>query len=99
MQLGSLDTDLVLFFLTGHAESRLLSSQITLGVDAAAAAGPVGRSIGTQTDNELRTEVLSWSRSSGLFACFAARRLSSRRQGHVARAVRAGNHEPDGVSQ
>jgi lipid-binding SYLF domain-containing protein len=47
---------------------RLLSSKFTLGADAAVAAGPVGRSTDAQTDALLTAEILSWSRSRGVFA-------------------------------
>jgi len=46
----------------------LLSSKFTLGGDASVAAGPVGRTAAAQTDAYLTAEILSWSRSRGLFA-------------------------------
>ena len=68
LQVGGLETNLLLFFMNRDAEDKLLSNQITLGVDASAAAGPVGRTVGAQTDIAMEAEVLSWSQSSGLFA-------------------------------
>ncbi len=68
LQVGSRDTDLLLLLMNQGAEEKLLSNQITLGVDASAAAGPVGRSVGAQTDLQMNAEILSWSRASGLFA-------------------------------
>jgi lipid-binding SYLF domain-containing protein len=47
---------------------RLLSSKFTLGADASVAAGPVGRTTTAQTDAFLTAEILSWSRSRGVFA-------------------------------
>ena len=47
---------------------RLLASKFTVGADASAAAGPVGRSTTAETDAALRAEILTWSRSRGLFA-------------------------------
>jgi lipid-binding SYLF domain-containing protein len=47
---------------------KLLQSRFTIGADATAAAGPVGRSAEAQTDVQLYAEILSWSRSRGLFA-------------------------------
>jgi len=47
---------------------RLLSTKFTLGGDASAAAGPVGRSTQAETDGALTAEILTWSRSRGLFA-------------------------------
>jgi lipid-binding SYLF domain-containing protein len=47
---------------------KLLSSKFTLGAEGSAAAGPVGRTATAQTDAQLKAEILSWSRSQGLFA-------------------------------
>jgi SH3 domain-containing YSC84-like protein 1 len=47
---------------------RLLSSKFTLGADAAVAAGPVGRRTSAETDARMTAEILSWSRSRGVFA-------------------------------
>jgi lipid-binding SYLF domain-containing protein len=47
---------------------KLLKSKVTLGADAAAAAGPVGRATSAETDALMRAEILTWSRSRGLFA-------------------------------
>jgi lipid-binding SYLF domain-containing protein len=47
---------------------RLSSSKFTIGADASAAAGPVGRSVSAQTDAFVSAEILSWSRSKGAFA-------------------------------
>ena len=49
-------------------EDKLLSSKFTLGADASVAAGPVGRTAEAQTDLQMHAEILSWSRSQGLFA-------------------------------
>jgi lipid-binding SYLF domain-containing protein len=49
-------------------EDHLLSSQFTLGADASVAAGPVGRMAKADTDATMHAEVLSWSRSHGVFA-------------------------------
>jgi len=48
--------------------NRLLSDKFTIGGEALAAAGPVGRQTSANTDVQLRAEILSWSRSRGLFA-------------------------------
>ena len=68
LQLGSRETDLLVLIMNRAAESRLLANDITIGVNASAAAGPVGRSIGAQTNAAFDAEILSWSRSTGLFA-------------------------------
>jgi lipid-binding SYLF domain-containing protein len=49
----------------------LLSSKFTLGAEASVAAGPVGRESQAQTDVTMRAEILSWSRSRGVFAGIA----------------------------
>ena len=50
---------------------KLLSSKFTLGAEGSVAAGPVGRTATAQTDAQMRAEILSWSRSQGLFAGLA----------------------------
>jgi lipid-binding SYLF domain-containing protein len=49
-------------------EDKLLASKFTLGADASVAAGPVGRTASAETDLQMHAEILSWSRSQGLFA-------------------------------
>jgi lipid-binding SYLF domain-containing protein len=67
-QIGGSETDVVMLVMNERGASRLLSSKFTLGGDASVAAGPVGRSMTAQTDATLRAEILSWSRSRGVFA-------------------------------
>ncbi|MBL8823808.1 MAG: lipid-binding SYLF domain-containing protein [Planctomycetia bacterium] len=68
-QIGVQATDLVLMFKTRRGvENILRGRQLTLGADASVSAGPVGRTIAAGTDTSFRTEILSWSRSRGLFA-------------------------------
>jgi len=67
-QIGGSSTDLVLLFMNDHALQSLLSDKFKLGADASVAAGPVGRSAAADTDLKLNAEVLSYSRSKGLFA-------------------------------
>lgn len=67
-QAGAQSTDVVLVFRTQKSVEGLLQGKFTLGVDAAAAAGPVGRQAAAATDAQLRAEILSYSRSRGLFA-------------------------------
>jgi lipid-binding SYLF domain-containing protein len=67
-QLGGSATDLVMLVMNRHGMDRLLGDKFTIGGDAAAAAGPVGRDTIAQTDVLMRAELLSWSRSRGLFA-------------------------------
>ncbi len=71
LQLGGSETDVVLLLMNAGAEDRLLSDQFTLGAGASIAAGPVGRSATAQTDALLTAEMLSYSRSRGIFAGIA----------------------------
>lgn len=67
-QAGGQATDFVLLLMNPRAASALLSSKVKLGVDASAAAGPVGRASEASLDVSMRAEILSYSRSRGLFA-------------------------------
>jgi lipid-binding SYLF domain-containing protein len=67
-QLGGQATDFVLLVMNTRGASSILSSKVKLGADAAAAAGPKGRDAQADTDVTLRAEVLTYSRSRGLFA-------------------------------
>jgi lipid-binding SYLF domain-containing protein len=67
-QAGIQSTDVVLIFRTRQSIDGLMAGKLTIGVDAAAAAGPVGRQAAAATDARLAAEILSYSRSRGLFA-------------------------------
>jgi lipid-binding SYLF domain-containing protein len=67
-QIGGQATDFVLLVMNGRGAHAILSSKVKLGADAAVAAGPKGRNAQAATDVTLRAEVLSYSRSRGLFA-------------------------------
>lgn len=67
-QLGGQATDFVLLVMNPRGAESLMGSKIKLGADAAAAAGPKGRDTTAATDLALRAEILSYSRSRGLFA-------------------------------
>ena len=67
-QIGASETDVVLLVMNDGGMKHLLSDKFTLGGEAAAAAGPVGRNATAQTDAQLNAEMLSDSRSRGLFA-------------------------------
>jgi len=67
-QIGGAETDVVLLVMNERGADRLLSSKFTLGGDASVSAGPVGRDATAQTDAYMTAEILSWSRSRGLFA-------------------------------
>jgi lipid-binding SYLF domain-containing protein len=66
-QIGGQAVDLVLVIMNRRGLDQLLRNQFKIGVDAAAAAGPVGRNAEASTDIQLRAEILSYSRSRGLF--------------------------------
>jgi SH3 domain-containing YSC84-like protein 1 len=68
IQLGGQATDFVLLVMNPRGASSILTSQVKLGGDVSAAAGPKGRSASASTDVTLRAEILSYSRSRGLFA-------------------------------
>ena len=67
-QIGAQSSDVVLVFRTPASIEGILRSKLTIGVDAAAAAGPVGRRARASTDIELKAEIFSYSRSRGFFA-------------------------------
>jgi lipid-binding SYLF domain-containing protein len=68
LQIGGQSADLVLVSNDRRGLENLVSNQFTLGADAAVAAGPVGRDAQAATDLQLRAQILSYSRSRGLFA-------------------------------
>ena len=67
-QIGASETDVVLLVMNDGGMKHLLSDKFTLGGEASVAAGPLGRNATAQTDAELNAEMLSYSRSRGLFA-------------------------------
>lgn len=68
LQLGGQSTDYVFLVMNPRGVEKLLQSKFTVGADASAAAGPKGRSAEASTDIQLAAEILSYSRSQGLFA-------------------------------
>jgi lipid-binding SYLF domain-containing protein len=67
-QISASDTDVVLLVMNDGGMKHLLSDKFSLGGDASVAAGPIGRDASARTDAELQTEMLSYSRSHGIFA-------------------------------
>lgn len=67
-QIGVEGVDLVMLVMNDHGLQRLLSSKFEVGADASASAGPVGRHASAGTDWTMKTEVLTYSRSNGIFA-------------------------------
>jgi SH3 domain-containing YSC84-like protein 1 len=68
LQLGGQAVDLVLVVMNHQGMEHLLSSKFKIGADASAAAGPVGRDTGADTDWKMKAEMLTYSRARGLFA-------------------------------
>jgi lipid-binding SYLF domain-containing protein len=68
LQMGAEATDHVMVFMTPESARSLLSSKVKLGGDISAAAGPIGREAGAATDLKLNAQILTYSRSKGLFA-------------------------------
>jgi len=67
-QIGASETDVILLVMNDGGMKHLLSDKFTVGGDASVAAGPVGRDASARTDAKLNAEILSYSRSRGLFA-------------------------------
>ena len=67
-QIGGSSTDLIMLVMTERGSQKLLESKFTLGAEGSVAAGPVGRTATAQTDVQMHADILSWSRSQGLFA-------------------------------
>lgn len=71
VQIGASSTDLIMLVMSQRGADKLLASKFTLGAEGSVAAGPVGRTATAQTDVQMRADILSWSRSQGLFAGLA----------------------------
>jgi lipid-binding SYLF domain-containing protein len=68
LQIGFSSSDVVLLVMNERGMKRLTTDKFTIGADATAALGPVGRNATAQTDAMMTAEILSWSRSHGVFA-------------------------------
>lgn len=84
-QIGGSSTDLVMIFMNEKGLHSLLSDKFKIGADATAAAGPVGRHAAAATDAKMNAEILTYSRSKGLFAGVSL-------DGAVVQADQSGNH-------
>ncbi len=67
-QIGGSSTDLVMLVMSERGAEKLMESKFTVGGEASVAAGPVGRTATAQTDAQMHADILSWSRTRGLFA-------------------------------
>jgi SH3 domain-containing YSC84-like protein 1 len=70
-QIGASSTDLIMLVMSERGADKLLESKFTLGAEGSVAAGPVGRTATAQTDAQMHADILSWSRTQGLFAGIA----------------------------
>jgi lipid-binding SYLF domain-containing protein len=68
LQIGGSESDVVMLVMNERGMQKLMESKFTLGGEGEVAAGPVGRNATAQTDAKMRAEMLSWSRSRGVFA-------------------------------
>jgi lipid-binding SYLF domain-containing protein len=86
-QLGGEATDLVLLVMNTRGVEALLTTKVKLGADVSAAAGPKGRDVSAATDASMRSEILSYSRSRGLFAGASVEGTSLRPDNDASREV------------
>lgn len=90
LQIGGAEVDIVMLVMNQSGMERLLSSKFTIGADATGAAGPVGRSTSAQTDATMRAEILSWSRSRGVFGGLTLQGTTMREDRSVDQALYGG---------
>jgi len=86
-QIGVSDTDVLLLIMNDGGMKHLLADKFTIGADASGAAGPVGRTVTAQTDATLQSEVLSYSRTHGLFAGISVKGATLRPDGSTNREL------------
>jgi lipid-binding SYLF domain-containing protein len=86
-QIGGEATDFVLLVMNNRGADSLLHSEVRLGADASVAAGPVGRLASADTDAYMRSEILSYSRSRGVFAGISLEGSTLRPDGGANRAL------------
>ena len=67
-QIGAGETDLLFLVMNRHGQDKLMADRFTIGGDASAMAGPLGRTAEAQTDALMHAEILAWSRSRGIYA-------------------------------
>jgi len=95
-QIGATETDVMLLVMNDGGMRHLLADKFTIGADATGAAGPVGRDLTAQTDVSLQSEMLSYSRTHGLFAGVSLNGATLRADGSTNRELYgrdATNHE------
>jgi SH3 domain-containing YSC84-like protein 1 len=77
-QIGGSETDVIMLVLNERGAEKLFRSKFTIGGDASVAAGPVGRTTSAETDALMHAEILSWSRTRGVFAGIALKGATMR---------------------
>jgi len=77
-QIGGSETDVIMLVMNRRGAERLMADKFTVGAEGEVAAGPVGRNASAQTDAKLSAEMLSWSRSRGVFAGIALKGTTMR---------------------
>lgn len=98
-QAGGQESDIILLVMNQKGMERLTSSKFTLGGDASIAAGPVGRSTSAATDITMRAEILSWSRSRGVFGGISLKGSTLRPDRDVDEKIYGKTVEPKEVLQ
>jgi len=86
-QIGATETDVILLVMNDGGMRHLLADKFTIGADATGAAGPVGRDVAARTDATLKTEMLSYSRTHGLFAGISLQGATLRPDGSTNREL------------
>lgn len=97
LQAGGSSTDILMLVMNDKGAERLWSSKFTLGGEASAAAGPVGRDATAQTDATMKAEILSYSRSQGVFGGLALKGSSLRADSEVNEILYGKKVEPKAV--
>ncbi len=78
LQIGGQEIDVVMLFMTPDSFKHLMRDKVTLGADASAAAGPKGRAASAETNATMRAEILTYSRTRGMFAGISLKGASLR---------------------
>lgn len=98
-QIGGQESDIILLIMNQKGMERLTESKFTLGGDASIAAGPVGRQTSAATDVTMRAEILSWSRSRGVFGGISLQGSTLRPDRDVDMAIYGKEVDPKAVLQ
>lgn len=97
LQIGGAEVDVVMLVMNQGALKKLLQSKFTLGGDATVAAGPVGREASALTDAQMHAEILSYSRSQGVFAGLALQGSTLRQDADDNRKIYGKNVTPNQI--